>query len=349
MRQTAAGILGVAAAGCGYQSLTALVPGVAVPFLTPTDRHYMKNGAEGSIAGWRQPRIDPESWRLTIDGLVDRPLTISLAELGPPRMAILKTLQCVVDSNSAEGLVGTGLWGGVPLYELLDRAGLQPETQRLRFFGADGFTNNLPLDRLRGGPELPPVLLVTHMNGEPLPAEHGAPVRLLVPDGFGYASIKWLTRIEATADTSPFGTYQDTGFTNESRTPISSRITAPLDNLRMPAGVVTVHGVATSGFTGVDRVEVAVGDGPWLDANLATEAQLLSTYPELSEAEQFKGGYSFPFTGVWVPWSFAFDAAPGRYTIRVRAVDRFGQSQPERDTTIADGITAWPSVRVEVA
>ncbi len=354
--RSAVGLLGLSLARCARHEVTPLTAGLALPFLTPTADHYMKNGAEGSIAGWRMPRLAASDWSMAIDGLVDTPLSVTLADIAAAEahaVSVLKTMQCVVDSDTAQGLVGTALWRGVPLRLFLDRAGIdRARGVRLHIFGADGFTNNLPLGRLYDPAaltELAEPLLVTHMNGEPLRREHGAPVRLLVPDGFGYASVKWLERITVTDDDSAFGTYQSTGFTDHSTASVTSKITAPTAGLRVPAGVVVCHGFATSGHAGVAEVQCRVNGGPWVPAQLAQPADVQAAHPEVAAAVQFAdAGFEWPFRAVWALWTFAFDATPGRYTLEVRAVDRAGNQQPDQDLEFSDGVNAVTSIRLEV-
>lgn len=352
--RAALGLLGIGLWRCGSHRVIPLVDGVEVPFVTPTDDHFVKNGAEGSLRGWRMPRLDPEAWTLTVDGLVERPLSLTLADLDAEAehgIALLKTMQCVVDSSAVPGLVATARWWGVPLRRILDRAGLDRRARRLHLFGADGFTNNLPLDRLEpDDPALVEPLLVTRMNGAPLPRPHGAPVRLMVADAFGYANVKWLTRIEVTADERPFGTYQDAGFTDESRAPVNSKATAPLDNTRLPAGPVTIHGFAVSGHAPIDRVEVRIDDGPWQAARLATRRAVLAAEPLAAEAAQLADPerFGWPLRGVWIIWSLDWQATPGRHLIQVRARDRAGGSQPELDLDITDGINTIAAIRVEI-
>ncbi len=355
--RSAVGVLGLSLARCATHEVTPLVPGVALPFLTPTAEHYSKNGAEGSLAGWSMPDIAPEAWSLDIDGLVGEPLTLTLDHLraeGARAVEIVKTMQCVVDASAGQGLVGTARWRGVPLSVFLDRAGVdRSRAKRLHLFGADGFTNNLRLDRIYGLDPADGVvepLLVTHMNGEPLARKHGAPVRLIVHDGFGYSAVKWLVRIEATADDAPFGTYQETGFTDEARSPVFSRVTTPTDNLSVPAGAVEITGFATSGAEGIEAVEVRVDGGPWQPATLADREAVLRSHPELAGTAQFAAPERFvwPFRAVWALWSFTWQATPGRHRIEVRAIDRTGATQPERDSDISDGVNAVAAIRVGV-
>lgn len=354
VRTTAAGLLGVGLWRCGSHRVIPLVDGVTVPFLTPTTEHFVKNGAEGSIRDWAMPDLDPRRWSLTIDGLVDVPQTLTLADIeaeSSAGVAILKTMQCVVDSGAIPGLWSTARWWGVPLRIFLDRAGVQSAALRLHLHGADGFTGNLPLERLAPDePELVEPLLVTRMNGEPLPRPHGAPARLVIADAYGYANVKWLTRIEATADDSAFGTYQDAGFTDESRAPINSKLTSPLDNASLPAGAVTLHGFAVSGHGPIERVEVRIDDGPWLPARMATRREVLAAEPLAADAAQLLDPerFGWPLRGVWILWSLDWQADPGDHVVQVRAFDRAGQSQPELDLEIADGVNTIAAIRVEI-
>ena len=356
LQRTAMGLFGLSLARCGYQEVQPLLSGVELPFLTPLGTHYMKNGAEGSIPGWRTPNLNRDTWSMNIDGLVDTPLTLTYADIeaeADQAIDVLKTMQCVVDSNTAQGLVGTAMWRGVPLRIFLDRAGIQlDQAKRLHFFGADGFTNNLPLHKIYDAAYndgVPETLVVTHMNGELLERDHGAPVRIIVPDGFGYASVKWVERITATVDESAFGTYQDTGFVDDSQSPVFGKITAPTDNLSVPAGPLTINGFSVSGFGGIDRVDISIDGGPWVPAQIASAAEVLTAAPEVGAAIQFADPtYQYPFRGVWVLWSLSWEATPGRHTIRARATDSTGTAQPERDLEISDGINANASIRVTV-
>ncbi len=360
IERTALGLIGLGLTRCATHDVKPLQAGLSLPFLTPVDDYFVKNGAQGSIAGWHMPAPDATSWRLTVDGLVDSPLTLTLADLeaeSAHAIEVLKTMQCVVDANAGQGLVGTAVWRGVPLRRFLERAGLQRgAARRLHVFGADGFRNNMPLDRIpdanapAGLEERVEPLLVTHMNGAPLTREHGAPVRLLVSDGFGFASVKWIERITATDDDSAFGTYQDTGFTDDLTSPVFSRITSPTDNLSVPAGEATLLGFATSGRAGVEGVEVRVDGGPWQLARVVTPDEILAQHPELRSVEQFKAPerFPYPFRAVWALWAFTFDARPGRYRIEARATDRAGNTQPDRDLEISDGVNATAAIRLEV-
>ncbi|MEM9663489.1 MAG: molybdopterin-dependent oxidoreductase [Bacteroidota bacterium] len=354
-----AGMALVPLAGCEFNELTPKSLGDRIPFLTPvgTDEgaFFVQNGGLGSIPGWSEPDLDPATWTLTIDGLVDTPLTLTLADLeAEASVTVLKTIRCVVDSNEFPGLIGTALWQGVPLRRFLDAAGVdRTRARRLHLFGADGFRNNVRLDEVYRtfSPDTFEPLLVTRMNGEPLTRAHGRPVRLLVYDGYGYRNVKWLERIEATADDRVFGTYQEVlGYFDEGTVRVASKVTDPVFAQQIPAGQFLIQGFAVSGATGVTQVEVAIDDGPFEPAGLTSLSEVISATPSVAAAQQVieAGAEAFPFPGVWVQWAFEWTATPGPHVLRVRATDASGAVQPADDFTFEDGFNPIVEIRVTV-
>jgi DMSO/TMAO reductase YedYZ molybdopterin-dependent catalytic subunit len=191
----------------------------------PNARFYVRNH-------FAVPDLEPASWRLHLGGLVDRPLSFSLAQLrAMPSASAVVTLECAGNGRAGlkppapgeqwgNGAVSTAEWTGVPLTEVLDRAGVQATAREVRFRGADRgqvdghsghvhFERSLPVNLLgQAG-----ALLAYAMNGEELPAQHGYPLRLVVPGWYAVASVKWLTEIELIAQ--PFrGTSRPTGTTS---------------------------------------------------------------------------------------------------------------------------------------
>ncbi len=348
-------------AGCETNLVTPRRAGGEVAFLSPPDLppaqggFYVEYGAVGAVGGWSMPHLDPEAWTLTLDGLVAAPLTLRLSDLEAEAEAaapVLQTMRCITDSNEFPGLIGTTLWRGAPLSGLLDRAGLDRQrTRRLRIYGADGFTDNLKIEAVYGafGPGAFEPMLVTRMNEMPLTREHGRPVRLFVPGAYGYKSVKWITRIEATDSDEVFGTYQQVlGFTDEATAHVAGKITNPVFNEVVPAGAVLVSGFAVSGFAPIARVEVAFDEGAFEAARLVPLDELTAQEPALAQARQVLDGLAFPFRAVWVKWTFRWDATPGTHRIRVRATDGAGNTQPEEDFTPEDGLNPIASVNVTV-
>ncbi len=290
--------------------------------------------------------VSRDSWRLQIDGLVDTPLTLSYADierLSSASVRIISTMRCIVDSTFVPGLIGTTVFTGIPLRLFLEEAGIdRTAARRLRFYGADGFTNNLRLTEALGPfpDEVVEPLLVYQMGDAPLTPDHGFPVRLVVPGQYGYKSIKWLTRVEAVASDAAFGSYQDMlGYTDDGRVKVINKATNPLRNAQIGAGPITIFGYALSGFAGIARVEVAIDDGPFEPANLVDLPRVLSANPTLRSTFQVENAsqFPYPFRGVWTLWEFPWTAEPGAHTIRIRATDRAQNTQPETDDVVEDG------------
>ncbi len=356
LRLAGGGILGVIVipiAGCEFNGVDPITAGERVRILTPVEEFYYKNGAEISISDWSMPSIRPEDWSMEITGLVSSPTTIRMSDLeahASDRVDLLKTMRCVIDSNEVRGLIGTAVWTGVPLRIFLDQAGIDlGSTRRLRLYGADGFRNNIPVDRIYGqvDPTLAEPLLVTAMNGVPLPSRHGAPVRLILHEAFGYKNVKWITKVEAVAEDDPFGTYQDAGFVDDGEMRLTSRTTNPLMNASVPAGDLLVSGFAVSGRSGIERVEVSVNGGEWVPADLVGEEGMLSSDPLIPTTLQASDPdrFAFPWRGVWRTWDFRFTATKGRHALRIRAIDADGNVQPEVDPDgISDGVNAWATL-----
>lgn len=350
-----AGILGFRGAGCEVHGVDPLSTGRLLPFVTPLNEFYFKNGAEAYINGWSLPNIDPEDWTLTIDGEVDTPLTLTIDDFeGRETVEVLKTMRCVIDSNTTQGLVSTGVFRGVPLRVFLEEAGADRNAARIRTYGADGFRGNIRMskvfNRTGEGDQVEP-LLVTHLNGEPLPRRHGRPCRLLVHDAFGFVNMKWIERLEVTSDDSAFGTYQqEGGFTDDGQLRIYSRITGPSAGLDLPSGPIQIVGYGLSGAGRVERMEVRIDDGPFEPMPIVPIARLIEEFPEIENIEQLQNPsqYPYPFRSVWSLFEFEWDAPPGDHTIEVRAFDTAGNEQPFEDTDIVDGINSTPAISVRV-
>jgi len=289
------------------------------PLITPNDRFYRIDTAIVL------PQVDPARWSLTVDGLVDTPIELSFDELlAMPLVEGDVTLSCV--SNEVGGdLVGTARWLGVPLTDLLDRAGVRRGAEQVVGHSVDGFTAGFPIDVLADGR---PALVAVAMNGEPLPVRHGFPARLVVSGLYGYVSAtKWLSRIELTTWDGFDGYWIDKGWAKDGPVKTQSRIDVPRRAQRLVAGPVPVAGVAWAPSRGIELVEVQVDEGPWIDA-------------ELSEPI---GAHA------WRQWLVRWDATPGRHRLRVRATDATGATQDVRTRPVApDGATGWHTVLVEV-
>ncbi|MFJ6165317.1 molybdopterin-dependent oxidoreductase [Micromonospora orduensis] len=271
------------------------------------------------------PQVDPDTWRLRIHGRVRTERTYSYADLlARPLVERYVTLACV--SNEVGGdLIGNARWLGVPLRELLDEVGPEDDADQVVGRSVDGWTCGTPTAALRDGRD---ALLAIGMNGEPLPVEHGFPVRMVVPGLYGYVSAcKWVTELELTRFADFDAYWVPRGWSVEGPIKTQSRIDAPRARNRLTTGPVTVAGVAWAQHRGIRRVEVRVDGGPWQEAELA---------PTVS-------------VDTWVQWSWRWDATPGEHRLQVRAADATGETQTERrQGVVPDGATGWHTVTVTV-
>ncbi len=357
MRQAAVTIAGVSIiplAGCESNLVEPITVGRDLPFITPLNNFFEKVGAEVSIPNWQQPQLSKADWALTLDGLSGAPVVIRYNELvaaasAGKEVSVLKTIRCVIDSNEVGGLIGTAIWTGIPLTEFVNAADFASSVERLHIFGYDGFSNNITIGRLSGDEanQLLPPLLITHMNGVELPAKHGGPVRLLLNESFGYKNVKWIRRIEGSASDAPFGTYQDAGFVDDGVIRPVSRITDPLTNTRVPSGALRLTGFAVSGAAAISSVEVQVDGGAWQATRQFSLQEIMGAEPAVGTASQVVNGLSYPFRAVWTKWDLGLNLSRGTHSIRIRASDALGQTQPESDVDIADGINAIPQITVE--
>ncbi len=284
------------------------------PIIVPNDDFYRIDTA------FAVPTIILQDWTLTVKGRVDREYSISYADLLDMRMVERDiTLSCV--SNPVGGdLVGNARWQGVPLSEILDRAGPRDDAEQLVGRSVDDFTVGFPVEAAYDGRE---ALVAVGMNGEPLPFEHGFPARLVVSGLYGYVSAtKWLTEIELTGWDEFDAYWIPRGWAKEAPIKTQSRIDRPNNLKRTFTEPTTVAGVAWAPNRGISKVEVQLGrDEPWLEAEVSEP---------LSE-------------DAWVQWQIDWTPqVTGRVELRVRATDGDGVLQDEeRRAPAPDGATGW--------
>jgi len=357
MGSLAVGLTFMPLAGCENNAFEPVIEGADLPFLTPNTSFYLQFGAEGAVSGWGGvPALSNEDWSLTLDGRFDRPLTLRLSDLqAEVPTTFLATLRCIVNSNAVPGLVGTAAWTGVPLRLFLERAGLDNvQTRHLHVYGADGFTDNLRPDILFGPrlETLPEPMLVYAMNGQPLQPGHGAPVRLLVPGHFGYKSVKWVTRIEATNDDAVFGSYQNVlGYADNGRIRVDTKVTSLLRSALIQPGPSLLSGFALSGAGAIRAVDIAFDEAPYRPARLVSLREIAAIDPDIRSTVQITepGRYPYPFPGVWTPWDYRWTANEGTHRLRIRATDEAGETQPAIDTDPTDGENPIFELQVRVA
>jgi sulfane dehydrogenase subunit SoxC len=295
-------------------------------FLTPNEHFYIRcHGPEPSPA---------PGWRLTIDGLVRRPLSLGIDDVrAMPQVEAAVTLECAGNRRTlqqprpggvpwAEGAVSTARWGGVPLEALLGIAGATAGAVHVRLIGGDRcetavgmvpFARSMPLDAVRRSG----ALLALTMNGAPLPQVHGAPARIIVPSRYAMDSVKWLSTITLSAEPES-GPYQvdDYRLWYDERGPgeeigpirVASVIASPRPETVVEAGQVRVAGAAWTGTGTIAMVEVSTDDGAsWTTARLVSPA----------------------LAGAWRLWEYDWDAAPGTHVLRARAHNSAGHAQPD--------------------
>ncbi|MDQ2942315.1 MAG: sulfite oxidase [Candidatus Dormibacteraeota bacterium] len=293
--------------------------------LMPSDHFYIRNH-------FSAPRLDPATWRLRVGGLVKRSLVLNLRDLlNLPARTMVATLECAGNGRSSLnppvageqwglGAVGTAEWRGVPLAEVLRRAGVDGGAQEVVFRGADGvagerFERSLTLKDARNDA----VLLAYAMNGAPLPVHHGYPLRVIVPGWYGVASVKWLTEIELIghAFSGHFQTEKyvyawqrdgDVVIEPVRRMRVRALITHPTSDEIVELGTLAIRGLAWSGLAPIARVEVCVNDGAWQQARM------------LGRRSRYR----------WQGWELMTRVErPGRLVVRARATDQAGWTQPE--------------------
>ena len=294
--------------------------GAISQLVTPNERFYRIDTA------LLVPRPNLDTWRLNVTGMVDRPLELTYDELvGMPLHEQYVTIACV--SNEVGGdLVGNALWRGVRLKELLEQAGVQPAATQIVGRAVDGFTVGFPtVWALADEREC---LVAVAMNGEPLPANHGFPARLIVPGLYGYVSAtKWLAEIELTTLEAFDAYWIPLGWAKEAPILTQSRIDTPGAGTSLQAGTVPVAGVAWAPDRGIAAVEVQVDDAGWQPADISTP---------ISDA-------------TWVQFVYRWDATAGEHTLRVRATDGDGVVQTEERTRPApDGARGHHTIQVRV-
>lgn len=300
--------------------------------VTPVGMHYL-------LTHFDVPTVDPATWSLEIGGCVDRPATLTLDDIrSRPRLTQRVTMECAGNGRMSLSprplsqpwgveAVGNGEWTGTPLRPLLEELGVLDRAEEVVFTGSDcGIENNIEqhyersldlADALRDE-----VMLAYELNGQPLPPQHGFPLRLVVPGWYGMGNVKWLSRITVTDQ--PFEGYQNAYAYRLRMEPDEKGV--PVSRIRpralmIPPGIpdffsrertvgvgeTTLSGRAWSGFGHIDRVEVTTDGGmTWSDATVEPATNRFG----------------------WVGWSCRWDVSAGRHLLGCRATDSAGNRQP---------------------
>lgn len=301
-------------------------------FYTPNDDFYI-------VQHYNQPEVDEAAFRLKVTGLVDRELSLSMAQLrSRPRIEIDAGFECGGNTERLfQGLIGNARWAGCSLKALLQEAGIRPEGIEVVFYGLDKGTENVRdrnieqafgrsmhiSDALQDD-----VLLVYEMNGEPLPHYHGAPLRLLVPGWYGVANVKWLGQIHV-QDRRYMGRFMARDYVTLSRVDIGGEERweeRSVTKMRLKSSIVrvtrngrqhTISGFVLNDGTPLRSVEISIDGGPWQAATIDPQSSRYS----------------------WKLFSLRWDnPSPGEHTIVSRVTDINGQVQatpeemPEKPT-----------------
>jgi DMSO/TMAO reductase YedYZ molybdopterin-dependent catalytic subunit len=387
--------------------MPAAKPGYQSHFLTPAGSFYEVTRSKPYRLSEDQRRaagLTPETWRLEV--VPDDPPwqpTLAKARRREDDTALtyeeleglfrarpvrcVKTMQCLLDSPPS-GLCSNGFWEGVALRDVLAGLGRLRKVRRLFYWGyhekpREKFVSSLSLsEALETPPGHLPVFLAMRLNSRPLPVERGGPVRMLVPESYGFKSIKWLNRIVLTNDYRANDTYAtELGDVPHAPDPSSPLKTLARLDVHAPQEYrrgepVTIRGVAVVGLSGLSRVEY------WVRPDTGKHGELDPDDPAWSSAEwrpaaladkppdrlgeglpggEFPEGVRFldpatrrpqvwPIPSSWVPWSVRLEGlAPGAYEFRVRAVDLNGFAQPEPRPNPQSGIADVPCMTILVS
>jgi sulfite oxidase len=310
-------------------------PEFLATWITPVPHFFVRNHM------FEPSTLDAREWRLTIGGEVEKPVTLSLADLAKiESRSVTNTLECAGNGRGFQqprvpgiqwqkGAVGNARFSGPRLRELLERAGVKSTGKHVMFHGLDEvpgkvppFIRSIPIEKAMDAD----TLIATHMNGAPLNKHHGFPARALVPGWIGAASCKWLTEIKV-LDKEFEGNFMKPGYRlpNEPVQPgasvnpdnthpvtalnVKSIITSPVDHATLPPRPLQIHGVAWAGEADIVRVEISTDSGAsWHPAQLGKEHARYA----------------------WRVWSYPWNAPKaGEYSVMSRATDSQGRVQPE--------------------
>ncbi len=303
----------------------------------PVKRGVVPPGASLGVAGiepWRTPNkefyiihtalappsISPEEWQLRIHGMVDREVTIGYQDLIGRTLTEDWVTICCVSNEVGGDLIGNAWWSGVPIRELLAEAGVQAGADAVLQTSRDGWNCGTPLAALTDERN---AMLAVAMNGQPLPVQHGFPVRMVVPGLYGYVSAtKWLVDLEVTRFDQFDAFWTQRGWAEKGPIKTQSRVDVPRNGETVTAGRVRVGGSAWAQHTGIAKVEFMLDGAAWKEAELGR----------------------VPGVDTWVQWSATVDVAPGEHRVTVRATDTTGYTQTSvRTDVIPDGATGWHS------
>jgi DMSO/TMAO reductase YedYZ molybdopterin-dependent catalytic subunit len=271
------------------------------------------------------PDVNASGWHLTVDGLVDHPLTLSYQDLlALPMQQQYESLMCISNNVGGE-YMSNALWEGVLLRDLLQQAGVKAGAIKVVLYAVDDYSDSIHMEKALE----PTTLLAVRMNGKTLPQGHGFPVRMLVPGIYGMKHCKWLTRIQV-VNTDYQGYWQQRGWSDPATIRMTARIDDPLIGNNLPVNQVTfIGGVAFSGNKGISAVEVSLdGGGSWQRATLGRPESSLT----------------------WVRWQYPWHpTSRGTFSLVARAIDLEGNVQdPNQAPPAPDGSSGYDNFNITV-
>ncbi len=289
------------------------------PWLTPNDVFYRIDTALSV------PLIHPDDWQLRVHGMVDQEVVLGFDDLVDIGLVDRWLTLCCVSNTVGGSLIGNALWTGVRVSDVLGLAGPHADADAVLSTSHDGWTCGTPLEVLTDGRDS---LFAVGMNGEPLPVEHGFPVRMVVPGLYGYVSAtKWVVNLEVSRFDEITAYWTSRGWSERGPVKVSSRIDVPRNGDSVRAGQVAVAGVAWAQHRGIDAVEIRVDGGPWQRADLG----------------------EVPNADTWRQWVWHWDADEGKHRLEVRAITADGEEQAGTERPpVPDGATGWHGVSVTV-
>jgi DMSO/TMAO reductase YedYZ molybdopterin-dependent catalytic subunit len=300
------------------QGVSLGVDGVT-PWVTPNDDFYRIDTTLSP------PLVEPGDWSLHIHGMVDHEVTLTYQDLIDRGLSGAWITLCCVSNEVGGDLISNAWWSGVRIDDLLAEVGVSPHADAVLSKSHDGWTCGTPLSALTDGRN---ALLAVAMNGDPLPIEHGFPVRMVVPGLYGFVSAtKWVVDWEVTRFDQFTAYWTERGWSQEAPVKTQSRIDTPRAGANLNAGTVTIGGVAWAQHRGIQAVHVRVDEGEWMPARLAAD----------------------PSIDTWVQWVVDWQATPGDYQLMVRATDDTGETQTGHVAgVVPDGATGWHTIDVSV-
>ena len=290
------------------------------PEITPVDNFYVVS------KNFSDPVVDAQGWSLTVGGLVDKPMKLSLTDLQALAGGTeYVTMECV-SNDVGGGLMSTGSFTGVRLSDILTLAAARPQGTWVAFTARDGYSESIPVSLVRGAPE---IIVAYDLDGAPLPMSHGFPARIVIPGHYGMKGPKWLDRIDLVTHESG-GYWEQQGWDHNAIVKTTARIDSPSDGAVIKLGPVTLSGVAFAGTRGISKVEVSTdGGATWSSAPFRAPLSTLT----------------------WVLWTTDWTpTTEGAYRIMARATDGMGAPQDQRTAaSYPNGASGYHSIHVDVS